>query len=176
MSKISNLYAMSLFDVCLDDGKVDEVFLDFELVLKVFKENEDYIKLLNSYAIEKKEKEKLIDEAFKENINEYTLNFLKLLSTKNIMNTFFDCEKTFRKKYYEYKGIENVNVITAIKISEESKEKLKQKLEKITGKKVVINLSVDEGILGGMIIRFANSIVDASVKSKLEDIKKHIFS
>ena len=176
MNKISNLYAMSLFDVCLDENKVDEVFSDFELILKVFRENEKYIKLLNSYAIVKEEKEKLIDEAFKENINEYTLNFLKLLSTKNIINTFYDCEKAFRKKYYEYKGIENVNVTTAIEMSKETQENLKQKLEKITGKKVIMSLKVDENILGGMVIHFANSIVDASVKSKLEDIKKHIFS
>lgn len=176
MSKLSNLYAMSLYSIAMEENKLEVVFNDFELILKIFKENPDYIKLLNSYAIEKKEKERLIDEAFKNHIHVYTLNFLKILSTNNIINMFYDCEKAFRKRYYDDKGIEKVTVTTAVEISNQTKEKIKNKLEKMTGKKIIMQLSVDESILGGMIIRFANSQIDASVKNKLDDIKKHIFS
>ncbi len=176
MNNLYSVYATSLFSVCIEEKKLDKVFNNLCLINNVFKENKGYFDVLSSHRLTKEEKELLIDNAFKRYIDIYTLNFLKLLCSKNILYLFDKIEKEFCKKYYKFKNIEKVTVITAIELSEKSKKKLKESLEKHTGKKIIMDLKLDSQIIGGMIIKFENSIIDLSIKQKLDSIEKYVFS
>lgn len=176
MNDLYSVYASSLFGVCIEDKKLDKVFDDLSLISNVFKENKKYINILDSYRLKKEEKEMLIDKAFKKHIDIYALNFLKLLCAKNIVYMFYKIEHEFSKKYYKYKGIEKATVITAVEISDKTKQKLQESLEKFNNKKIIMDVKTDSEILGGMIIKFENSVMDFSIKQQLDSIEKYIFS
>ena len=148
---------------------------DLSVVSEVFAAEENYLKLLNSYAVEKAEKDKLANDAFGGKLSVYSVNFIKLLASKNILNLFFDCEKEYARLYRKAHNIERASIISAVELSDVQKENLVKKLEKMTGKTVCADFSCDSGIIGGLVVRFENSQLDLSVKSRLEDMKKHIF-
>ena len=80
------------------------------------------------------------------------------------------------KMYRKEHGIELVDVITAVPLSDEMSEKLKSKLEAKLSKKIILSVSVDPSILGGIIVRTENSQIDSSVKTRLENVEKQIKS
>ena len=97
------------------------------------------------------------------------------MASKNILNLIFDCEKEYARLYRKAHNIERASIISAVELSDVQKENLVKKLEKMTGKTVCADFSCDSGIIGGLVVRFENSQLDLSVKSRLEDMKKHIF-
>ena len=72
----------------------------------------------------------------------------------------------------EHKGIKHATVITAVPVDEAEKQKIVNQLQKITGKKVSVKLQVNPSILGGMVARIEDTMIDGSVRSRLELLKK----
>lgn len=175
MKNTAQSYAAALYEIAREENEEKNILGDLSLVSSVFKAEEEYIKLLNSYAVAKTEKDKLADEAFGGRISGYALNFIKLLSSKNILNLFFECEKEYARLYRKAHNIERASVISVVELSDSQKKRLIEKLEKMTGKTVEASFLCDKSVLGGIIVRFENSQIDLSVKSRLEDMKKHIF-
>lgn len=176
MKNTAQSYAEALFELSREEKAEKEILNDLSFVSSIFKENGEYLKLLNSYAVTKDEKDKMINDAFGSGLNKYSLNFLKLLSAKNILHLFFDCEKEFARLYRKSNNIECATVVSVIDLSEAQKEKCIEKLENMSHRKIIASFVTDPSILGGIIVRFENSQLDMSVKSRLEDMKKQIFS
>ena len=80
----------------------------------------------------------------------------------------------FKLLYNKEKNIQEITAVTAIPLQGPLFDKLKEKLEQVTGKQVILTNQVDPSILGGVIIRMQDDQVDASVKTRLEDLKQHI--
>jgi len=163
-------YGGALYSLAEETGKTSEILEDLNLVESVLGANGEYVKLLDTPSVTAEEKGGLIDAAFGGRVNEFTLNFIKILSDKRAVRTFFDCKKEFTKQYNKANNIENAVVITATEISTETKTRIKEKLEKMTGKKIILENKIDKGIIGGMVIRMANKQMDASVKTKLDEL------
>lgn len=176
MNNTAQSYAAALYELSFAENKTERVLNDLSLVLSVFRAQSEYVKLLNSYALQKDEKDRLICEAFGSRIDKYSENFIKLMASKNILHLFFDCEKAYSKLYRKDNNIERASVVSAVEMTDGQKEKLIRKLENISKKKIEASFSVDLSLIGGFVVRFENSQLDLSVKSKLDDMKKHIFS
>lgn len=170
MTDFALSFGLSLYTLCKEDNVADKAKEDLNLISFVLKENPDYIKLLDSPMINKIQRCSLIDDAFSQYISEYVLNFLKLLTEKRAMHKFADCEKAFTKQYNEDNNIETAVAVTAVPLSDELKEKLTEKLAKLTNKTILLENNVDSNVIGGLIVRFSNSQIDASIKSRLNDI------
>ena len=104
------------------------------------------------------------------------MNLIKILCEKRRIAIFRDCIKEYDKLYYEKLGIKRVTAITAVALSDELREKLIKKLELEWNSKIEFTEKVDPSILGGIVLRTDNSQTDASVRSKLEQLKVQIAS
>ena len=175
MKSLSATYAHSLFSLAEEENILDEIFEELTVISGIFKENPDYVVLLDSPTVNSEERCSLIDEAFKD-FGEYVRNFLKILCEKKYIHIFGECVKEYEKQYNKKLGIEKVTAITAVPLSDTLREKLIKKLEKETGKKIKLELKVDKSILGGIILRTENSQTDASVRARLEDIRTQLMS
>ena len=175
MKNTAQSYAAALYELAREEKEEKKILDDLSVISAVFKAEEKYLKLLNSYAVEKSEKDKLANDAFGGKLSGYSVNFIKLLASKNILNLIFDCEKEYARLYRKAHNIERASIISAVELSDVQKENLVKKLEKMTGKTVCADFSCDSGIIGGLVVRFENSQLDLSVKSRREDMKKHIF-
>lgn len=168
---IAQRYAVSLFEVAKEEKIQDEILENIKFLEEVFKENEDFFKLMNIPTVSKEEKIELIDNVFKGKINLYVLNFLKILAEKNRSNYFFEMASYFKKLYNKENNIKEVTAVTAIPLTENLKTKLINKLQEITGKHIVMHNEIDESILGGVVLKMEDDQVDGSVKGRLDNLK-----
>ena len=175
MKSLALTYAHSLFSLAEDEGLVEKIYDEIIGISEIFSENADYEVLLDTPAIPTEKRFELIDEAFASHM-EYVVNFLKILCEKRCVHILRDCVKEYDKLYYEKLGIKRVTAITATKLSDELREKLIEKLEREWNSKIELTEKVDPSILGGIVLRTDNSQTDASVRSKLEQLKVQIAS
>ena len=98
-----------------------------------------------------------------------------LISLSYLTNIFKpEIEKEYRELYYLRENIEEAVAITAVPMSSEQKEKLTAKLEKTTGKKILLKNQIDKSLIGGVVLKIGNRQMDDSVKSRLEGVRRQI--
>ena len=174
MSKAGDLYGQSLYDLAAEVNLTDEILGQMEVVEGLFKENPDYITLLSEPSVPKKERLQLVDDAFKDGCQEYLLNFIKILIEKGLLREFSACRKRFRKCSNTDNGIADALVTTAVALDDSQVAKLKEKLEGISGKKVLLRQKVDPGILGGVRVDLEGQLFDGTVKGRLSELKRRV--
>ncbi|MDO4744816.1 MAG: ATP synthase F1 subunit delta [Clostridia bacterium] len=168
MKSLSLTYAKSLFALCEEENKADAVMQELREISSVMNQN---ALLLDSPTVPLEERLSLIDTAFK-GAEEYVINFIKILCEKKCVHLFTDCVKQYEKIYNKERNIEIVTVITATELSDTLRKRLTDKLEKESGKKIILDLKVDKSLLGGIVLRTENSQTDASVRARLEAMRK----
>ena len=174
MSKAGDLYGQSLYDLAAEVNLTDEILGQMEVIEGLFKENPDYITLLSEPSVPKKERLQLVDESLGSSLNAYHLNFIKILIEKGLLREYSACYKRFRKSYNEAHGIADALVTTAVKLSDAQLSQLREKLEKISGKKVLLEQKTDPDILGGVRVDLEGQLFDGSVKGRLSELRKRV--
>ncbi|PWL57215.1 MAG: F0F1 ATP synthase subunit delta [Oscillospiraceae bacterium] len=171
---VAQRYAASLFEVGVEQNCLDSFLEEMTALNEVFTQNEELVKLLHTPTVSKEEKLELVENIFGGKVSQYVLNFLKIMTEKGRMDQIFGVYNQFKLLYNEEKNIQEITAVTAIPLQGPLFDKLKEKLEQVTGKQVILTNQVDPSILGGVIIRMQDDQVDASVKTRLEDLKQHI--
>ncbi len=174
MTQFSVLYGGSLYALAEAEGLSETILADLQLTAAAFEKHPDYVRLLDAPTMLNEDKRRLLDEAFAAHIHPYTSNFLKILAEKKQVRALAAARRTFVKQYNADRGIEEAVAVTAVPLSAALKEKLTAKLEKMTGKTVVLENKVEPGILGGITVRMANRQMDASVRTRLENLEKQL--
>ena len=166
-------YGRALFMLTEETARTEIAVNDIKAVQKVLSENPEYVKLLDTPALPKEEKLLLIDKAFSK-VDIYLVNLIKILCESHSVYMFDKTAETFFELYDEARGIERVEAVTAIPLSEEQKKKLTSKLAAITGKQIIIKNTVSKEILGGIQIRYSGKQIDGSVKTRLDSFEKSL--
>jgi F-type H+-transporting ATPase subunit delta len=156
-----------------EDGNEERFLGELSLVSRIFIENPDYIKLLDTPAIPTDEKPRLIDGVFSD-FHPYICNFIKMLCEKRSVWCFERCKKAYFVEYDEYSNIIRAEAITAHPMTEAQKEALKDKLGRITGKNIVLENTIDKSVIGGVRLRYSGRQLDGSVKSHLEALRRNL--
>lgn len=174
MSNISSAYADALFEISLEENILDEILSQTSQLTEIFAQNKELLKLLNAPTVTKDEKLTLADNIFSGRINGHLLNFIKVMiqrkDTAELMASFADFEKLYNK----HNNIEKAVATTAVPMNEEMQAKLVDKLQQLTGKKIVLTNKVDESCLGGVILQFSDMQYNDSIAAKLETLKNQI--
>ncbi len=163
---VKNEYGSALFILAKEESDIDNIKNDIETAFAAIKGNPDYVKLLDTPAVSKAERLRLIDEAFS-SVHYSVKNLLKILCEKHAVYSFGSVKAEYDRLYDEFYGIERVEAITAIALSDSQSAALKKKLSDMTGKKIILKNSVKPDILGGVILRYSGTQLDGSVKSRL---------
>lgn len=174
MTNTGSLYGKSLYDLAVSENLSEPVMKEMEAVRDLFAEYPDYIRLLLEPSIPKKERLGLLDQAFGDAVHPYLLNFLKILTERGLLREFSACEKCYRALYYEAHGITEANVISAVELDSDRREKLKQRLEKMSGKEVILHVRTDPQVLGGIRVEMEGKLYDGTVRGRLSDLRKKL--
>lgn len=172
---VANRYASALFEVGIEENKVDIFASELSDVVEIFKKNEDFYKLLKSPLMSKKEKKEMLHTVFKNQVSLEILNFMRILIDKNRMSVVEEMNVEYKHLINEKNNIIEAVAISVIKLSETQIFNLKNALAKITGKNVELSNEIDENVMGGMLIRLGYEEIDGTVKKRLEDLKKDLF-
>lgn len=172
MSDICKEYGEALFTLGFEGNCLEEVKKDLDFIKDVFDKTPEYADFLQSPAVPKVERLKSINEAFGNSISEYALSFLSVLCEKGRSTLFGKSAEEFYKLYEESKNVSLARVFSPVPLSEEQKERLKLKLENISGQTVKMECFIDETLLGGVLIDMDGTQIDGTLKRRLQEIKE----
>ncbi len=172
---VATTYGNALFELAVEESKVDELNEEAEAVLHVLKSEAGLSKLMDHPKIVKEEKNKIIESIFKGRVSDDMVGFLLLLLKKDHYAEVIPTIEYFLSEVKEYKKIGIACVTTAVELSQTQKKAVEAKLLTTTGYLTFeMHFSVDAALIGGMIIRVGDRVVDSSVRSKLMDLSRDL--
>lgn len=155
-------------------SEVDAIRNDLGLINETINSSSDLKNVILKPTFNEEKVEEIMGDIFSSKISEKTLNFLKMLIKAHRMDIFEDITYWYCEFDDELKNKLKVSVTSAIVLNDETKERLKHKLEDKFNKTILLNYAVDESIIGGLIIKANDKIIDGSIKSKYERLKKSL--
>ena len=164
-------YAMALYEVAEEKGKVEEYLKDLRSVCDLIDANKDFYEVIKHPQISTKKKKDTFINIFKGNIDQDLLSFLLILIEKNRILFLREKLNQMEQIYLEKNNTLEATVKTAVPLLDEEKEQLKFKLENQYNKKIILTSVIDKSILGGVYVRVGNDVIDGTVKSKLSELK-----
>lgn len=168
-------YGDALFELAVEEDKADVLLEEAQAVLKAFSDNGELVKFLNHPKIETTKKQEVIENIFKNFVSGDMIGFLTLVVSKGRYNDIPDILSYFTDKVKEYKHIGVAYVTSASALSDRQKAEVEAKLLKTTGyKSFDMNYQVDKELIGGMVIRIGDRVVDSSIKTKLSELTKEL--
>lgn len=174
---VSKTYGDALFELAVSEGKLDELFAEAKELVTVFSENQELMKLLGHPKVVKEEKISVIENIFKGNVSEEMTGFLTLIVKKDRYKNVLEILEYFISEVKEYKKIGVATVTTVAAIDDNTKSKIEAKLKETTQYETFeICYEVDESLVGGMIIRIGDKVVDSSIKTKIAELSKTLYN
>ena len=171
MVQMSREYAMALFMLAEENGASDEYLKALSDIKEAIEENPEYLDFLSSPAVPLGERTEMLKKAFSSVAPEHIISFMCLLCERGRIREFYDCEREFRQLCDIAKNTSSAKVKTVVPLTDDEKESLKAKLEKISGKKVLAEYETDSSLIGGIIVELDGKIIDMSIKSRLQEVK-----
>lgn len=172
--KAEDVYAESLFEVAVEAEKLDEIYQELTAAAGILRENPDFVRLLSSPAVTRKEKIGLIADIFDGRTDVLLSNFLKILVRNGRIVCFDGIQAAFERRYHKEKNILSVTAVTAVELSPVLREKLCRKIEGMTRKTVVLTEKVDPAVLGGVLLQYDSKEIDGTVRERLTGLKRQI--
>lgn len=169
ISTSSKVYAESLIQI---SDNYDEILKNFEDIIDTYNSSDDFKKFVESPVFSNDKKNEIIDDIFKNKITSDMLNFLKILIDKNKFNELEQIYAAYLLRADEFRNIKRVDVVSAIDLSDEWKNKITDKLKTKFNKTIIANWTKDEDIIGGLIIKSDDEVIDSSIRNKLYMISK----
>lgn len=174
MTQTARMYGGSLYELAAQEQLADQIKEQMSQIRFLFRENPDYIRLLSEPSISKDERKELIEKAFGEQAERYLVNFIKLLCERNILREYGGCCDEFVRRYNADHGIAEAVVTSAVTLTPQQMEALKDKLEKISGKKVSLVQKKDAAVLAGLKVELEGKQLDGTVQGRLMGISKKL--
>lgn len=168
---VTKRYATALFSTALEKNAVDELWQEASEICKIFLDNPDYMVLLGHPKILIEEKIDALTKAFDGKIADELMGLLVLMVKKSRENYIIDVLNEFIKMAKEKAGYIEAVVTSAINLEENQLMQIKENIQTSTNKKVELVTVVDETIIGGLIIRVGDKVVDNSIKGKMNVLK-----
>ena len=164
-------YGKALFLITEEEGTTDKVLVDVRIAERIFKENPEYAKLLDSPAVPKDERISLADKAFG-SLDTNLLNLIKILTQKREVCHFDKVAVAYSALYDDSRGILRVEAVTAVPLTDSQREAMTKRLSESLNKTVVLHNKVDRSILGGVTLRYSGVQLDGSVKTRLDKFEQ----
>ena len=173
MADAARVYAEALFEVGREKGKLDVLQQQLGQFADAVERDRDLQVFFFSPYLSSAEKEEGIERAIT-GAEPELINFLKLLVDKQRMTENFRIRREFEELWKQENRRIDVTVTSAVELDPAVVEKIGQEVERQTGEKVELSSRVDDGILGGIVLQVGNMVLDASIHSRLEKLRKSV--
>jgi ATP synthase F1 delta subunit len=173
MEEIAQVYARSLFEVAVERGRLDVVREQLGQFADALEEDRELSVFFFSPYFSTQEKKDALHRAVTD-ADETIVNFLELLVEKHRMPAIFRIRREFDDLWREENKLLSVQLTSAIALDDETVQSLGRTIGERTGRKVDVTANVNPDILGGIVLRVGNSILDASIRNRLESLRKQV--
>lgn len=169
ISTIARPYAQAVFDLAKEQKQLQAWSETLSLLSQVV-DDEAVKSVINDSKLLDTDKEKLILDICKKNINKEGENFVKLLIENKRLLILPFISKAFENLKANEEGSVTANIVVATKITKKETDEIIKNLEKKLNKKIEATVEIDQSILGGSVITVGDTVIDASVKGQLESL------
>ena len=173
MEEIATVYARSLFEVAKEQGKLDDVRDQVGAFADALSENRELQVFFFSPYFSTAEKEEGLEKVVS-GADPVVMNFLKLLIEKHRMPVLFRVRATYDAMWEDENKRLPVSITSAVELDEGTVKELGDRIAEQTGRKVELSSQVEPDILGGIVVQVGNSVLDASVRNRLEQLRKQV--
>lgn len=172
MAKLaSKIYGDALFEIAAAEGRIDSLWEEVRAVKKAMSDNRELTALMEHPNVVKEEKLKLLEDIFRGRVSDDMTGFLLIVETKGRYGELPAIFDYFENKVKEYKNIGVVYITSPRGLSGEWKERIEAKILATTKYETLeAHYRTDESLIGGLVIRLGDRVVDSSVKHKLEQL------
>jgi F-type H+-transporting ATPase subunit delta len=173
MEEIAAVYARSLFEVARDQDKLDDVREQIGAFADALSETRELQVFFFSPYFSTKEKEEGLERVVSD-ADPVIINFLKLLIEKHRMPVLFRIRAEYEALWEEENKLLPVHITSAVELDDSIVKQLGDRIAEQTDRKVDVSAEVDPDILGGIVVRVGNSVLDASVRNRLEQLRRQV--
>lgn len=176
MAKLADrTYGQALFDLSVEEGKVDEYAQQVQFIARAFEENPQLLELLNHPQITREEKLEVLTNCFSGRVADDLTGFLVIIVKAGRQNFIPGIFEYFLDAVKEYKHIGVAHVTSAVALSQAQQSALEKRLLDTTDYvDFEMHFHVDASLIGGMVIRIGDKVVDSSIKTKLETLSRKL--
>ena len=168
----ANRYAQAAFELALQRGQLEKGAEDLRVINEAL-QNSELRAFLQHAKVPLERKVQLIGEVFQA-ADLAMRNLLCLLVSRGLVELAPEIEKGYQRLLNRFKGIEQVSVYSAVPLEDQEKERIARFVSELIDKQVLVNASVDDSILGGLIIRVGDRLIDGSTRTRLEQLGKQL--
>jgi len=169
---IAKRYGTAIYQLAIENDQIEVVGKDLALIKHVLETEKDFVKILNHPKIVIEEKIVLVEAVFKEKIANDVLGLIILTITKGRQSHLVEIIDYCESMFDAYNNIVTAHVTSTDALTETQKDQMKARLEHITGKTVITEYDTDQSLIGGLVIRIGDRIIDNSIKGKLSQMSK----
>lgn len=179
MAKIvAKTYGDALFTVACESGeaKSAEFLEEIKVIEEVLAQNPEFDTLMTHPGVPKQEKLQVVENVFRGRVSEELANFLAIIVSKERYGDLADIFEYFTDKVKVQQGIGVAYVTTPSELSDKQKSEVKERLLTTGGfRKMEMHYGVDKSLIGGMVIRIGDRVVDSSIRTKLDKLTKQLY-
>jgi F-type H+-transporting ATPase subunit delta len=173
MQELAEVYSRALFDVAKEQDILDEVHEQLGQFTDELDTNRDMQVFFFSPYFSSQEKKEGIGKMI-EGADENFVRFLELLAERHRMPAIFRIRRAFDRLYAEERKLLPVTVTSAVELEEDTVKEIGRKIEEQTGRTVQLSAKVDPDVIGGLVMRVGNVVMDASIRARLEKLRKQV--
>ncbi len=175
MQELADVYARSLFEVAQEQDALDEIHEQLGEFADAVSENRDLQVFLFSPHFSAQEKKESLGKLL-EGADDNFYRFLELLAERSRMPVIFRIRRAFDDMWAEERRRLEVEITSAVELDDETVKTIGERIEEQTGRDVQLEARVDPDVLGGIVLRVGNMVLDASVRARLERLRRQVTS
>lgn len=172
---VTATYGDALYELAVSGGLTDTLYEEAGALLDVFEENSELMALLNHPKIVREDRISIIENSIGKFVSKEMTGFLVTIADKDRCRYIPGTLSYFIERIKEYKGIGTAYVTTPSELTDAMKANVESRLLKVTHyNRIDINYSIDKSLIGGMVIRIGDRVVDSSIKHKLAELSREL--
>ena len=173
MEELARVYSEALFEATKQGGKVDLIREQLGTLSDALEQNRDLSVFFFSPYFSSREKKEGLERVL-EGADPMFVNLLKVLIDNHRMPVIFRIRRQFEVLWQEENRLLPVEVTSAVTLDDDVAMRIRERIEQQTGRRVELTRRVDDGIIGGLIVRVSNMILDASIRNQLERLRRRV--
>jgi len=171
--KVAARYAKSLIDLAKEQGKLEAVKQDMEQFIAVLKANYELQAVLKNPIMKQDKKVSILDALFKGKVDPAVAAFFHIMVRKGRAGILYATAQEFIRAYDEVKGIVHVTVLSAVSLSQQNLETLKNVISSELNAQVILKNEVDPALIGGFVVKVGDRQIDTSIAGRLNKLERH---
>lgn len=171
-TKVASRYAKSLLDLAIEKKIEKQVKEDMQLFADTLKANPEFASVIKNPIIPLSKKKAILSAVFEGKVQAETFAFFNIMVNKGRAGFLASAAEELVNQYNVHHNINQVKVVSATSLSDAAQTEIVNAVKAVTGGEVVLNSSIDESLIGGFVLTIGDKQFDASISSKLSQLKK----